>query len=103
MKIEWIDFAQRRKLNLVNFIESMTYTEYSQWCTYRSVIPVDESLYTTEKTVPLSKQTKKWTKKELNKLLKADVTKVALDLPIELEGSETKKELISLILELNNS
>jgi len=103
MKIEWIDFAQRRKLNLVNFVESMTYTEYSQWCADRSVIPVDESSYTRKKKPSVVKQTKSYTKKELNKLLKADVTNVAMDLSIPLNGDETKKQLISLILGLNNS
>jgi len=102
MKIEWKDFAKRRKLNLIDFINSMGYKEYSRWCSYRSVTPVDEELYV-ESHISSEAATQTYTKKELNKLLKAKVTNIAKDLNIDLSGGETKKELVSLILAMNNA
>ena len=101
IKVQWNDFARRRNLQLEKFIETMTYNQYKRWCEYRSVIPVDEALYSVEAQV--EETPKQYTRKELTKMLKADVTSVATDLKIDLDGTETKKKIISLILSLNKS
>lgn len=110
IKVQWNDFARRRNLQLEKFIETMSYNQYKRWCEYRSVVPVDEASYivnTQVKDAPpveiVEEPRKEYTRKELTKMLKADVTSVATDLKIDLDGTETKKKIISLILGLNKS
>lgn len=109
IKVQWNDFARRRNLELEKFIETMTYNQYKRWCEYRSVIPVDEASYSKvvqiEEVSPVTveESRKEYTRKELTKMLKADVTSIATDLKIDLDGTETKKKIISLILGLNKS
>ena len=110
IKVQWNDFAKRRNLQLKKFIESMPYKEYKRWCEYRSVVPVPETHYSIEKqTETLAETTSEtesvphYTRKELTKMLKADVSALASELNIELDGTETKKKIVSLILSLNKS
>jgi len=108
IKVQWNDFARRRNLELEKFIETMSYTQYKRWCEYRSVIPVDEGSYSIvvqveEPSIEIEEPRKEYTRKELTKLLKADVMSLATDLDIELDGTETKKKIVSLILGLNKS
>ena len=113
IKVQWNDFAKRRNLQLENFIESMTYQEYKRWCDHRSVIPVEETFYVVEienhVVVPVleesieSEPSPVLTRKELTKMLKSNLATIASELNIDLDGTETKKKIISLILDLNKS
>lgn len=103
IKVQWNDFARRRNLKLENFVNSMSYVEYTRWCEYRSVVPVDEPQYKVQEPEPEILEEKSYTQKELSKMLKADLVDHALGLELSLDGSETKKQIISLILDLNKN
>ncbi len=102
--VKWNDFARRRKLKLEDFISAYTYDQYTQWCEYRKVIPVPQADFGIQPEVSpvvqdeIVEPIKKYTSKELNKKKKADLVSLAENLNIELDGSETKRILISKIL-----
>ena len=104
IKVQWNDFARRRNLKLENFVNSMSYIEYTRWCEYRSVIPVPETQYKIQIISPsIPVKEKFYTQKELTKMLKTDLIDYALELGISLDGSETKKQITDLILDLNKN
>jgi len=103
--IKWTDFAKRRKLNLEDFITNYTYEQYQRWCEYRSVIPVSQGDFTfgsikSSKEPPIENPAVVYTNKQLNKMKKAELVSLAGELDIDLDGSETKKIIVSLIQSL---
>ena len=116
MKVKWDIFAKRRNLDLEYFIDNMKYEEYKRWCEYRSVIPVKESEYfvfkhpvvettsnETEIRVAPEKEVPKFnmTRKSLNKMKKQQLVNLVKDHSLKTNGSETKRQLISLLLDMN--
>jgi len=103
--IEWNDFAKRRKLNLEDFKE-WSYEDYTQWCVSRYVTPVSEESFSAVKTivepivetasVPITID-----EKRLKKMKKSAIIELCEVRGIDLDGHETKANLISMIL--NNS
>jgi len=114
VKVEWEDFAKRRRLKLSNFRRTLSYDEYVAWCDRRAVIPVDASVYTdtdsTKQETPLKndhtpeieKKPVVYVKKELNKLRKANLLNLATEHGLEVEKSMTKRQLVTLLLNMNN-
>jgi len=114
VKVEWEDFAKRRRLKLSNFRRTLSYDEYVNWCDRRAVIPVDASVYidtdSTKQETPLKndhtpeieKKPVVYVKKELNKLRKANLLNLATEHGLEVEKSMTKRQLVTLLLNMNN-
>lgn len=114
MKVEWEDFAKRRRLKLSNFRRTLSYDEYVVWCDKRAVIPVNASEYidtdSTKPKIPLEndhmseieKKPVVYVKKELNKLRKASLLNLAIEHGLEVEKSITKRQLVTLLLNMNN-
>ena len=79
-KVKWNDFAKRRKIDLEMF-QNMTYEEYAQWCSIRSVEPVPKDSYlgvqnmllkTYQDVEVYSLPEQEYSEKELKKLKKQD-------------------------------
>ena len=102
--VKWNDFAKRRKLKLEDFVSSYTYEQYTQWCEYRKVEPVAKEDFGLLSPVAEPQETPiktvNYTSKELNKKKKAALVSLAESLGVELDGSETKRTLVSKILKL---
>ena len=107
--IEWSDFAKRRKLDL-NMFGSVTYEEYSEWCLSRSVTPASqESFDNANPAMPVVSEKKivsaelpqnedSLSAKELRKMRKSDLVDYCARNSIQVKGSETKQQLVKLIL-----
>tara|TARA_B100000989_G_C19215006_1_gene333458 strand:+ start:119 stop:421 length:303 start_codon:yes stop_codon:yes gene_type:complete len=95
MTIKWEHFAKRRNLNLEQFKDHLSYDQFVKWCRQRNVEPVSE--------LEFSKKTQKdqiveHTESTLKKYRKDKLLQMAADLDIDLQGKETKKDLVKLIL-----
>ena len=115
MNISWKDFAQRRKVDLEMF-RSMVYSDYVQWCEFRKVEPVSKESFDgvknllvnqpVEKPIPATEvttvATHHFNEKQLKKLRKPALITLCLEQQCQLEGTETKSNLVSLLLNLNN-
>ena len=116
MKVDWKQFAQRRKLNIKAFRE-MSYDDYSRWCKHRNVNPVSrESFVGVQNTVQQNKNliedlevevitgsSHHFEELKLKKLLKADIQTMCRKFSIEYKPADTKKTLIEKLLLLNKS
>ena len=114
MKVQWVDFAKRRKLKLSNFMRSLSYDEYVVWCRKRSVIPVDADEYisinpnldnlTENETKPqpeVKNAQPNFVKKELSRLRKSDLIQLAADNNLLVQKSMTKRQLVTALLNMN--
>ena len=107
MKVDWNQFAQRRKINLDMF-KSLTYDEYKVWCEQRGVEGVSKESYEAVKSfvvveeVPVETTKLHFDEGQLKKKRKTALESLCLENGIETESSDTKKILIQKLLELNN-
>ena len=108
--ISWKEFAQRRKLNLEMF-GKMSYKNYCEWCSVRSVVPVSRESFDETKEViptkfsePLVEETPSvsFDVKKLRKMRKPALTKLCREHDVEYEETLTKNQLIQLLISLNN-
>ena len=88
----------------------MTYESYSEWCNIRSVDPVSKESFEGVKTMLTSEKkeeklipTPSFDMKQLKKMRKQNLVKLCEDNGCELDDNETKSELITLLLGLNNN
>ena len=107
MKVDWDQFAQRRKINLDMF-KSLTYEEYKLWCNQRGVEGVSKESYEAVKSFVEIEETPVETTKlhfdegQLKKKRKSALESLCLENNVDVESSDTKKILIQKLLELNN-
>ena len=113
MKVAWKDFAQRRKIDIEMFT-AMTYQNYCSWCEQRRVEPVPQESFEGVKRllVPEAKSsppecvttvtTHKFDKRQLKKLRKAALITLCGEQDITVDASETKADIITKLLSLNN-
>ena len=116
MKVDWKQFAQRRKLNIKAFRE-MSYDSYQKWCEIRDVIPISADIFAAVKTTVTKNQdliedlelevvtgsSVHFTETKLKKLKKSEIQAKCKEHSIEYENSDTKKTLIDKLLKLNKS
>ena len=116
MKVNWKQFAQRRKLNIKAFRE-MSYEDYSRWCNHRNVNPVpfesfvgvqnvvqqNESLIEDLEVEIITGSSRFFEESKLKKLRKSEIQEVCRKFSIEYESVDTKKVLIDKLLLLNKS
>tara|TARA_X000000950_G_scaffold287653_1_gene400903 strand:- start:2832 stop:3194 length:363 start_codon:yes stop_codon:yes gene_type:complete len=117
-RVSWDYFMRRRNISYSSLTE-MEYDRYVAWCHTRSVIPLEQEEYESN-LAPFKKTPKPEPKKKepvqevpastghtdskvLSKKKKSDLLDLCRDYGIELEGKETKKQLVSLILDVNKS
>ena len=115
-RVPWEYFMKRRNISYSSLI-GMEYDRYMAWCHSRYVIPLDKDEYesniapfreTTPQVVNEEKITKLPTNpshldaKLLGKKKKADLVDLCVVYGINVGGKETKKQLVSLILDVNN-
>ena len=116
-RVSWDYFMQRRKISYSS-LTGMEYDRYVTWCHTRYVIPIGKDEYESNiapfkkvvETVAVEDASSKVPVNSLHtnpKLLgrkkKADLVKLCKTYGIILDGKETKKELVSLILDVNNT
>lgn len=104
MKVEWKDFAKRRRIAIDSFANRMTYEEYMRWCEIRSVIPLPRSKYVqkdVDKDIPRNdnipmRKTRppepEWSK--FAKLKKQEIINFCEACDVEYKPSDTKKVLV---------
>ena len=103
MKIEWKDFASRRKID-INMFKDWSYEKYTEWCGTRSVVPVPkESFEAVKQIATIVKQElpeipPTIDEKHLKKMKKTEIIRLCKDSQIVLDGNETKAKLIVLLL-----
>ena len=116
-RVSWEYFMRRRNISYSSLV-GMEYDRYVAWCHTRYVIPLDKEEYEAN-LAPFKKVSKPKTKKKepvqelpenlvsiqtakvLGKKKKSDLLELCRSYEIRLEGKETKKDLISLILNVN--
>jgi hypothetical protein len=116
MKVDWKQFAQRRKLNIKAF-RDMSYESYCKWCNIRGVNPISAETYTNiQKTVTknteliedleieiVTKPNHHFDETKLKKLRKPEIQAKCKEFSIEYIPADTKKTLIERLLKLNKS
>lgn len=105
-------FMKRRNLKWRVF-SGLEYQRYVSWCHVRNVIPVEEDEFNqkisgvVESKVPVDDpvvpKSKPLDSKALNKKKKADLVELATESGITISGTETKKQIISLIIEASKN
>ena len=110
-RISWNYFMKRRNISYASFI-NMDYDMYTSWCHSRRIIPADKEEYEremapfrsteTEEKVIIPANPTNFDSKTLNRKKKGDIKDICVIKGLELDGTETKKELIQKLLELNN-
>ena len=115
-RVSWDYFMRRRNISYSSLV-GMEYDRYAAWCHTRYVIPLEQEEYEAN-LAPFKKKPKSKTKKKevveklpvnrahsdsktLNRKKKSDLLSLCEVYGINLEGNETKKQLVSLILEVN--
>ena len=110
MRVSMEYFMKKRNIGWTSFA-GLDYDRYVKWCHVRKIIPVDKDEFLANKGV--QPETKIEGEKELppnprhsdpkllNRKKKADLVELARVYGIELKGSETKKQLVSLIIDVN--
>ena len=112
MRVSMEYFMKRRNLKWASFL-GMSYDRYVKWCHVRRIVPASEEEFT-EGTSPapepdlvvpeeLPRNPAHSNAKLLNKNKKANLVDIAKLYGVELSGSETKKQLVQLIVDVNNS
>ena len=115
-RVSWDYFMRRRNISYSSLI-GMDYERYAAWCHTRYVIPLDQKEYESN-VAPFKKAAKPVTLKEvqpvvpstptrpdaktLNRKKKSDLVELCETYGITIDGKETKKQLVSLILGVNN-
>ena len=115
-RVSWDYFMRRRNISYSSLV-GMEYDRYVTWCHTRYVIPLDQEEYESNlapfKKVPKPKAKKKdpvqklpanrghSDPKALGRKKKSDLLDLCHGYGIQLAGNETKKELVSLILDVN--
>ncbi len=113
MKVSWEYFAKRRKINIEMF-QALSYDEFVKWCAARNVDPMPKGTFDAMKglfnkpeqqEVPPSVSSSKpqYESKDLKKLRKPALVQLCEESNVSLKGNETKNQLVSLLLSLNNS
>lgn len=119
MRVSMEYFMKRRNLSWSSFA-GMEYKRYEIWCQVRKIIPVSQSEYESSvmihqvketpvvesKPEPVVKENKKeasplFDTKDLNKKNKTSLVELAEEHGISLGGSETKKQIVQLLVNLN--
>mgnify|MGYP006226508763 CR=1 FL=1 len=95
MTIKWEHFAKRRNLNLEQFKDHLSYDQFVKWCKQRNVEPVSQPEFS-KKTQ--KEQIVEHTESTLKRHRKDKLIQIANDLDLDLDGKETKKDLVKLIL-----
>lgn len=110
MRVSMEYFMKRRNLGWASF-QGLEYDRYVKWCAVRKIIPVDKDEFIShkqdikkeepviDKTLPPNP--KHSDAKSLGRKKKADLVDLASVYGIELNGTETKKQLVSLIVDVN--
>ena len=111
MRVSMEYFMKRRNVGWASF-SGLDYDRYVKWCHARKIIPVEKEEFLANK---LPQQNEKKVEenalpsnpqhsdpKLLNRKKKADLVELANVYGIELDGTETKKQLVSLIIDVNN-
>lgn len=103
--VAWKYFSKRRNITLQS-LSDLSYKEYHAWCTVRGVLPLSKTEWpytdghiTEEVQEP---DLPNWTYKSLNKKKKSVLSNLAKKHHVNLDGTETKKIIINLLLGLNN-
>ena len=116
MKVDWKQFAQRRKLNIKAF-RDMSYESYCRWCNVRGVNPVSAETYANvQKTVTnnveliedleievITGTRHHFEESKLKKLRKPEIQAKCKEFSIEYTPNDTKKVLIERLVNLNKS
>lgn len=113
-RVSWDYFMQRRNISYSSLL-GMDYDRYTSWCHSRYVIPLDKEEYEAKLAPFLPKKEKQIQEeakeafpvsapsaKSLNKKKKSELLALCESHKIDLKGNETKKQLVSLILDMNN-
>ena len=109
-RVSWNYFMKRRNISYASFA-NMDYDMYTSWCHARMVIPTEKEEYEKElapfRFIPDTKKSlpnnpSNFDQKALNRKKKGEVKDICILKGLELDGNETKKELIQKLLELNN-
>ena len=104
MRVSMEYFMKRRNLGWSSF-SNLEYDRYEKWCHVRGIIPVsEEEFITNTQEVTVVKEVSQpnpehLDSKLLNKKKKANLVELAQNYGVELDGSETKKQIIPLIIE----
>lgn len=120
MRVSMEYFMKRRNLSWSSFA-GMEYKRYEIWCQVRKIIPVSQSEYEASVIKPQVKEilvietepvvlveeiqehrSISFDLKELNKKNKITLVELADVYGITLDGSETKKQIVQLLVNLNN-
>ena len=112
MRVSMEYFMKRRNLRWTSF-QGMEYDRYVKWCHVRKIVPASKEEFTKGTSVSIEPILEEETKvptnpahsnaKLLNKNKKASLVEIANLYDIELTGSETKKQLVQLIVDVNNT
>ena len=110
MRVSMEYFMKKRNIGWVAF-QNLEYDRYVTWCHVRKIIPVDEQEFLANKSPiqteeiveekELSSNPQHSDPKLLNRKKKAALVELANVYGIELDGTETKKQLVSLIVDVN--
>ena len=112
-RVSWDYFMKRRNISYASLI-GMEYDSYAAWCHTRYVIPLDEEDYIKnlepfkQDKSPAETSVKSESKisvdlKTVSKKKKSEIIAICESLDIETKGNETKRQLISLLANVNNS
>ena len=110
MRVSMEYFMKRRNLRWTAFL-GMDYDRYVKWCHVRRIVPASKEEFTKGTSfepepvveTKLPPNPAHTNAKLLNKNKKAGLVEIANMYGIELSGSETKKKLVELIIEVNNN
>ena len=110
MRVSMEYFMKKRNLKWSAF-GGLEYDRYVQWCHVRRIIPIEEKefLVNVSEKIPVEEPKKTIPQnpihldpKALGRKKKADLVELANVYGIELGGTETKKQIVSLIIDVNN-
>ena len=110
MRVSMEYYMKKRNVGW-NAFSGLEYSRYVQWCHVRKIIPADEEEFLAnitekqpveepKKSIPPNPQHSD--PKLLGRKKKADLVEIAGVYGIDLVGNETKKQIVSLIISVNN-
>lgn len=108
-QIPWEFFAQRRNISYASF-KNMSYEQYSQWCSRRNIAPLEKDTFHSKvqpheieqpenKIDNLPPNPRNTDPKILSKKKKSELVEICTLLGINISGKETKKQLVTLLIE----
>jgi len=115
MRVSMEYYMKRRNLGWSSF-QGMDYERYEVWCHVRKIVPVSLDEFTAgvspfvyveeEQEEPLETvippNPAHQDPKALNRKKKGELIEIATLFGLELVGNETKKQIVQLIIDLNN-